>query len=57
MRCYKVMCDYNLNKCYKFRYRVIILGRSNFGWGRGYNRIGIKRKFIKGMDVGKLIIK
>ena len=41
---------------YKLRNKAIILGRSNFGSGRGQSRIGIdNRKLTKGMDVGKLM--
>ena len=58
MRCHRATCDYVSNKDYKLRGKAIILGRSKFGWGRGQKRIGIdKRKFTRGMDVGKLMTK
>ena len=50
------MYDYNSNNHYKLRNKAILLGRSNFGSGKGQSRIGIdNRKLTKGMDVGKLM--
>ena len=56
MRCHRAVYDYNSNNHYKLRNKAILLGRSNFGSGKGQSRIGIdNRKLTKGMDVGKLM--
>lgn len=56
MRCHRAVYDYNSNNHCKLGNKGIILGRSNFGSGRGQSRIEIdNRKLTKGVDVGKLM--